>query len=249
MSNFYNLNNNLPDNYRNYKINNISSKAVVFDLDETLGTFFQFSLIIDCIEKNFEKKLNQSEFNILLDNFIEYLRPNILNILFHLKNEKINNSSFRVLIFTNNQGPKDWANKIKNYFNNKLNYKLFDQIIGAYMIGNTQRESLRTSHDKSYNDLLACANISYQSKICFIDDLYHNQMQNKNVSYIHVFPYEKILSKSTIKKKLNFLFNSYKLDNIIDYTDLNPYHSSNKNHNHNHEGKKILIKILQFLKY
>ena len=35
------------------------------------------------------------------------------------------------MIYTNNQGPKIWANMIKNYFDAKINYRLFDNIIGA----------------------------------------------------------------------------------------------------------------------
>ena len=36
MSNFYYLNNNFQDSYKNIELKNITSKAVVFDLDETL---------------------------------------------------------------------------------------------------------------------------------------------------------------------------------------------------------------------
>ena len=114
-------------------------------MDETLGHFSQLGIIVDGIEKVIKKKLNQTEFNNLLDIFHLYLRPDIIKILNYLKNKKEKNKLDKVIIFTNNQGPKDWTNKIKNYFNYKLKYNLFDQIIGAYKINGKEVERLRTS--------------------------------------------------------------------------------------------------------
>ena len=93
------------------------------------------------------------EKNDLLDIFDLYLRTDILKILNYLKNKKEKNALDKVIIFTNNQGPKDWGNKIKNYFNYKLKYNLFDQIIGAYKVNGKQVERLRTSHNK---DITIC---------------------------------------------------------------------------------------------
>ena len=194
---------------------NKSNNVVVFDMDETLGHFSQLSIIVDGIEKVIKKKLNQIEFNNLLDIFHLYLRYDIIKILNYLKNKKEKNELDKVIIFTNNQGPKDWANKIKNYFNYKLNYNLFDQIIGAYKINGKEVERFRTSHNKRYNDLLKIAKLSSNTKICFIDDLYHFEMENRNLFYINIYPYEYEYSIANIldilKKKLKIEKNDLKI--------------------------------------
>ena len=194
---------------------NKSNNVVVFDMDETLGHFSQLSIIVDGIEKVIKKKLNQIEFNNLLDIFHLYLRYDIIKILNYLKNKKEKNELDKVIIFTNNQGPKDWANKIKNYFNYKLNYNLFDQIIGAYKINGKEVERFRTSHNKRYNDLLKIAKLSSNTKICFIDDLYHFEMENRNLFYINIYPYEYEYSIANIldilKKTLKIEENDLKI--------------------------------------
>jgi len=63
------------------------------------------------------------------------------------------------MIYTNNQGPKSWAEGIKNYFDDKINYKLFDQIIAAFKIGENRVELCRTSNEKSVSDFLKCTKL------------------------------------------------------------------------------------------
>lgn len=187
-----------------------SNNVVVFDMDETLGQFSQLGIIVDGIEKVLKKKLNQMEFNNLLDIFHLYLRTDILKTLNYLKNKKEKKNLDKVIIYTNNQGPKEWSNKIKNYFNYKLKYNLFDQVIGAYMINGKYVERLRTSHNKRYNDLIRIARLPYNTKICFIDDLYHMEMENQNLFYINIHPYE---YEYTYNNILLILENKLKLDN------------------------------------
>ena len=128
-----------------------TSKIVVFDLDETLGYYVEFGMFWDAF-KNFVKKqnlvinINQVLFNTILDLYPEFLRPNILNILNYLKQKKHTNHCHKLMIYTNNQGPDEWAQQIQSYFETKLNYKLFDQIIKAFKIRGKQVEICRTSH-------------------------------------------------------------------------------------------------------
>lgn len=196
--------------FLNYIMTSKSNNVVVFDMDETLGHFSQLAIIVDSIEKSIKKKLNQTEFNNLLDIFPLYLRIDILKILNYLKKKKEKNKLDKVIIYTNNQGPKQWANKIKNYFNYKLKYNLFDQVIGAYKIDGIEVERLRTSHNKRYNDLLKIAKLSTNTRICFIDDLYHNEMENKNLFYINIYPYE---YEYSILNIITNLKNEIKMDN------------------------------------
>ena len=166
------------------------NKIVVFDLDETLGYFLEFGMIWDAITTYTNKtKNNQQLFNDMLDLFPEFLRPNILSILKYLKRKKINSKCNKLILYTNNQGPTEWAEYIIKYFDTKMQYKLFDQIIAAYKINGKQVEMCRTTHSKTHSDLLKCTKLSPNTEICFLDDLYHKGMDNENIYYINVKPY------------------------------------------------------------
>jgi len=146
-----------------------SSKIVVFDLDETLGNFVEFGMFCDALENHIGKKLSNEEFFETLDIFPEFLQ--------------------KIMIYTNNQGPKSWAEKIGYYFDHKIGKKIFDQIIAAFKVHGKVVEICRTSHDKSVKDLLKCTRIPSETQICFLDDQYHPLMKHSNVYYINVKPY------------------------------------------------------------
>ena len=68
----------------------ISSKIVVFDVDETLGYFVEFgifwsSIIAYKIHQKINYELTQDDFNKILDLYPEFIRPNIISILNYLK--------------------------------------------------------------------------------------------------------------------------------------------------------------------
>jgi hypothetical protein len=168
-------------------------KIVVFDLDETLGYFVELGVFWDCLKrylfKNTKSVLHENDFFDILELYPEFLRPDIINILIYLKKKKDNDACEKLLIYTNNQGNKQWTQKIISYFEEKLNYKLFDQVIAAFKINGKIVEIGRTSHDKSYNDFIKCTKLPKTAEICFIDDNYFPGMYNKNVYYINLKPY------------------------------------------------------------
>ena len=171
-----------------------TSKIVVFDLDETLGYFMELGIFWDALNayikyKKINKLINQDLFDSLLDLYPEFLRPNILGILNYLKKKKEKKHCNKLIIYTNNQGPTEWANYIIKYFEKKINYKMFDQIIAAYKIQGKRVELCRTTHMKSHSDLIKCTKIPDKTQICFIDDVYHPKMANDNINYINVNPY------------------------------------------------------------
>lgn len=171
-------------------INN--KKIVVFDLDETLGYFTQFGSICDCInEINNDTKYSYNNFNELLDLYQDYyLRPNIMEILKYLRKKKQSGECDKIMIYTNNQGPKQWCIHIKDYFSYRLNnYELFDKIIAAFKINGKQVEPNRTSHEKNINDFFKCTKLPENIEVCFIDDQYHPGMKDKKVYYINIKPY------------------------------------------------------------
>lgn len=176
-------------------------KIVVFDLDETLGHFSQLGLFWDGLESILNIKLTDDDMITLLDTYPEYVRPNIIPILKYLKLQKQKGLCDKVMIYTNNQGPKTWANSIKKYFESKLNYKLFDKTIGAFKVGSKRIEILRTTHDKTVNDFFKCTKLPKDSQICFLDDQYHPEMIGDNVYYIHLKPYKYTLFTDEILER------------------------------------------------
>ena len=66
------------------------NKIVVFDVDETLGYFVEFGIFWDALlQYKPAHKLDQHEFNTILDLYPEFIRPNILSILSYLKHKMI----------------------------------------------------------------------------------------------------------------------------------------------------------------
>lgn len=168
-------------------------KIVVFDLDESLGYFTQYGIFWDSLKnyiKNSNKnELTQKDFNLILDLYPEFLRPNIINILTYLKNKKMTNCCHKMMIYTNNNGPREWARHIITYFEKKINFKLIDQIIAAFKINGKRVEICRTSHNKSHKDLIKCTKIPIDTEICFIDDCFYPEMTHNNIYYINIKPY------------------------------------------------------------
>ena len=171
-----------------------SSKIVVFDLDETLGYFMELGMFWDALKGYIKYKqlkiiMDQSLFNDILDLYPEFLRPNITGILNYLKDKKEENHYKKLMIYTNNQGPIEWAKYIITYFENKINYKIFDQIIGAFKIQGKKVEVCRTTHMKTHKDLIKCTKIPEDTQICFLDDVYYPDMSNDKIYYINLKPY------------------------------------------------------------
>ena len=168
-------------------------KIVVFDLDETLGYFTQYGIFWDSLSNYLKNKnkneLSQTDFNLTLDLFPEYLRPNIINILNYLKNKKKTNCCHKMMIYTNNTGPREWAKHILSYFENKINYKLIDQIIAAFKINGKRVEICRTTCNKTHKDLIRCTKIPIDAEICFMDDCFYPDMTHENIYYINIKPY------------------------------------------------------------
>jgi hypothetical protein len=166
-------------------------KIVIFDLDETLGYFTQFGIFWDCLNKYLYNNnvLKQNDFNNIFNLYPEFIRPNIIDILKYLVDKKKMMICEKIFIYTNNQGSKEWVNYIIKYFENEINYLLFDQVITAFKKNGKVLEICRTTNSKNHNDLIRCTKISNNSEICFIDDNFYPDMSKKNIYYIILNPY------------------------------------------------------------
>lgn len=196
-------------------LNEPKKKIVVFDLDETLGSFFEFSIIWACFSK-----IHTSEplFFATLDLFPELFRPGIFSVLQWLKRNK---KCFKLVLYTNNIGPKAWVDSLLRYLEYKIHsheifkktkpftpQPLFDNVLYGFMI-----DSKRTTFEKSWDDLCYCLGLEPDSiECCFVDDLIHEKMMTPHVMYIHMQPYtnpltwkemmERILGKSVFYQTL-----------------------------------------------
>lgn len=176
----------------------VKKKTIVFDMDETLGHFAELNmfwtslkeyLYIKNLSHHIIDKRQETTFFQLLDIYPEFLRPNILSILKYLRTKQEQGDVDKVMIYTNNNGPKEWVLSIRNYFNTKLGYPIFDNVIAAFMVNGKIIEPKRTTFFKTYDDLVNCARLSRHAEVCFIDDQYHPHMINDKVYYIYTQPY------------------------------------------------------------
>ena len=183
-------------------------KVVVFDLDETLGYFVVFGMFWNAIRSFFKRPLTQMDFNTTMDLYPEFIRPNIIEILIFLKRKKETNKCNNLMIYTNNQGPEEWAIFIKSYFEWKIGGIIFDRIIPAFKVNGKQIAMGRTTHRKTHADFIRSANIPDNSKICFVDDIFHDEMNTNNVYYIHIRPYIYDLPYDTLINRYLMLHSS-----------------------------------------
>lgn len=220
---------------------NKNKYAVVFDLDNTLGSFSQLYTFWN-LTKVFLKNSNLQDkyFFYILDKFPNFLRPQIIKLLKIIKNKKIQKVCNYVMIYTNNHAPNYWCDLIKKYLEYKLNYKLFDKTIRAFKIDGKKIEICRTSYTKSYRDFINCTKLPKNTKVCFIDDVYHEQMIDENVLYIKINPYHHNENYSIMCKKFynknKHLFNK----SVNEYENFIILNTSNENLNFLNKSNKEL---------
>ena len=177
-------------------------KIIVFDLDETIGSFGDLYILWSGLQKIylFDKENVQSEFDNIMDLYPEFLRYGLLQILEYIYTKKKQGECDKLFIYTNNVCTPPWVSLIIEYINKKLNIKdpLFDKIISAFKINNKIIEVSRTKREKSCSDLIRCTMLPKNTEICFIDDTYHKDMLHEKVFYIQPYPYYHGVSVETI---------------------------------------------------
>jgi len=169
----------------------LSNKVVVFDLDETLGYFLELGIFWEALllYAKQDNILTQEMFNKVLDLYPEFIRPSIYAILKYLKRQTSTGLCRSVMIYTNNNGPPEWVHFIKNYIHEKLEYNLFDQVIGAFKVNGKVFEICRTTTEKTRDDFIRCTKLPENIEICFIDNEYHEDMNQHDIYYIKVNTY------------------------------------------------------------
>jgi hypothetical protein len=194
-------------------------KVVVFDVDETLGNFAQFSIFGHVLEDYFnDETIMYRHFNDLVDLYPEIIRPSMVRILDYIRKKKTAGICSKVMIYTNNMAPDKWVSHIRHYFENKLRGvtmkrgtspsaassaaamkdlaiipPLFDHIIGGFKPNGAASSAAgwpqRTTREKTIDDFIHCSRLPSNIEVCFLDDLQHPKMTDERVYYIKLQPY------------------------------------------------------------
>ena len=235
------------------------SKVIVLDLDETIGSFQDLFILWRFIKKNERQERQEIHtilFDELLDLYPEFLRHGILSILEYLAYKKSIGECSKIFLYTNNQCSLDseWIYLITRYLDKKLNLNqpLFDQLICSFKIENKRIEVKRTSHEKTYTDLIRCTLLPKSTEICFIDNSYYPKMKNDRVYYIQPKSYHHSLSqKEVIDRYIGFMesspfFTSRSSKEIYDW--FSTYHSHKNSHSGESDDFIVSQKIMYHLK-
>ena len=174
-----------------------AKKVVVFDFDETLGSFVDLEILWSMITQY----KHTIDFNDVLDIYQqEFIRYGMMSILEYLFSKKNSGECYKIYVYTNNKAEKPWVQLIINYFNHKISRSipLFDQIIYAFKINNVHTELNRTTHKKTYGYFIRCTLLPQTTAICFIDDVLYKDMKTERLYYIKPKPYKHRLSTHDI---------------------------------------------------
>jgi len=165
------------------------NKVIVFDLDETIGHFEEVAIFLSGLQSIMGKNQIPDKYLVkLLNLYPGFFRVGIMNIFKTLVHEKKKNPNLKVVIYTNNMGPRSWTLLIEKYINKKLKYKLFDKVITAYRLH--EKYNYRTTHDKTHYDLVKTTGYNTkETRFLFIDDQSHPGMIHPNITYLKVRPY------------------------------------------------------------
>jgi hypothetical protein len=225
-------------------------KYIVFDLDETLGYFTELSIIWGCLQSTYNLS-GQVAFDKLCHIFDkEYFRPGIFQALSYLYRHR---SMIKVILYTNNTGELSWLKLILSYMEKRAKAPgLFSKIVPGYR-ADQHGKYIRNSFEKSYNEILRCADIPSHTKLIFFDDRAHLKMRHPKVTYIQVKPYlhplhpEQIILKlkqSTLKQQ-----SDYKADVYL-YKCITNFHRQYASHKYKYGGTITshddIIKHLQY---
>ena len=228
-------------------------KILIFDLDETIGSFHEAAILWKIIESEL-----QADFNTLMDLYPEFLRYGILQIIEFIINKKKMGKCDKLYLYTNNINSPVFPNLISEYLKYKLkiDYDIFDKLICAFKVNNKIIEHNRSTHKKTYNDFINCTVLPENIKICFIDDKYYSKMENEKIYYIQPSPYyHNLTNKEIINRFSNSAFNSDENMNKINSILNIPYidykyedYMIEKKSKENKENKKIYKKIMYYVK-
>ena len=219
--------------------------VIVFDLDETLGSYSDLNIIWDYLKYNIS-------FNSLLDLFPEFSRCGIFSILNYIYQKKINGQCDKIFIYTNNKCPYEFVELISKYFSYKFGITdgdFFDQIIRSFKVNGQIVEVFRTTQDKTHDDLIRCTLLPPKTQICFIDNTYFPEMLNKRIYYIQPMSYHHCVFKEEIIRRLSNIVDKNILNKLYDDLYAFPQDIYEKNKKYFEMKQKINKMVSQKIMY
>lgn len=173
-------------------------KHIIFDLDETIGTFYECSMIYEAFAHTLKKKIKNSDFFKVIDTFPEFFRPGIFDIFNYLKDIK----DIEINLYTNNPY-KTWVYMIKAYIEEKIGKKIFKHVIyGWKKFDGANADTRRTTNAKTLTEYNRIIDNKKHLKMLFLDDTLHARMICVNMTYLHLKPYK-------IGKPINYFITKY----------------------------------------
>ena len=220
-----------------------TSKVIALDLDETLGEFSALVALWQCSTSQ-----EFSDFCIILDCFPEFMRCGIMTIMEYLYKKKQKGHCSRIFLYTNNRYSPNFPQLITHYFSEKMGGDLFDKTICAFKVGDKIIEPERTSHQKTHGDFIKCTLLPKSTEICFIDDVYHENMNTDKIYYIQPFQYYHALSAEDIVERAVKMMPKYFPDKSMLVAKLSNrhYHVSPDYEIHTKVSQKIMYYIKEF---
>jgi hypothetical protein len=198
------------------------AKYLVFDLDETLGSFGDLYILwkgISHLNKMGVITLEDSQYNFneVLDIYPEFLRCGIMTILEFLFYKKLSGKCGGVFVYTNNQCEPPWVQLIIKYIETRGGLNgLFEPPVCAFKINGVVLETKRSAGDKTYQDFIRCTVLPKNAELCFLDNSFFPRMNVEQVFYIQPKSYFHGLG---LEEMLSRLLHSGILNSSEDFTD------------------------------
>lgn len=188
---------------------NKPEKVIIFDFDETLGSFSEMNLIVHILYSLRTKPditFTEITFHVC-SLFPEYFRKDIFSALEFIKQSKENKDIHKVVMYTNNNGGKYWVSSVLEYIHHVLGCDLFDEVITSYhCLHEEQNDMRRISEEKQIADIKKIINLHPHSEFVFFDDRYHEKMDSEFVYYIKINPYIYSYDIEDIIKRLQLYY-------------------------------------------
>lgn len=187
-------------------------KVVVFDLDETIGSFGDlYELWCELHHRRGFPKEGDDEpiFHELMSLYPEMLRVGLMPILEFLYQKFRQRECYPIHIYTNTQcnAPR-WVPLILSYLQKQIvpddddnQVSLFAKPICAFKIDGKRVEPERTTKNKCPSDFIRCSLLPKHVEICFVDDQPHPRMQTGKIYFIQPPPYHHPLTREIILQR------------------------------------------------
>ncbi len=190
-------------------------KVVIFDLDETIGSFGDLSFLWKTLHSDTgysDSGESKRRFHDILRLYPEFFRPGIFTVFEYIYRKIQRGTAFPIHVYTNNQcEAPNWVAMILSFIENRVVVTKSDQIcsglfadpICAFKIGGKKVNLKRTTHHKTPADFVRCSLVPRNAEICFMDDQTHEHMKTGKVYYIQPPAYYHPLSREEIMDRFS----------------------------------------------